>query len=117
MNEPLMKRRDVKNDVKTGDSSLPRDKSRSYLITGLGGVRRTGGMNSSQGLVRNVGTCPLTSERKMQDIGYIKNESIEVIGRDGVSRSSDEALETWWSEGGTLHSQANGANCYTGGAL
>jgi len=55
--EPLMTCRNLKDDVKTGGNLLSRDQPGGYLITAQGGIRHTGGVNSVQAPMRNVGTC------------------------------------------------------------
>lgn len=64
--EPLMKCREVINNIKTERQSLARDKSRKCLIIGLDGVRHEDGVSSVQALVRNVGTCRLDVKGEVQ---------------------------------------------------
>ena len=114
--EPSMKHRDVLNDTKTRSSSPRWDESGSYLITDPVGVRCTGGMNVTRALAENVRTYPLTLERKLRAEELWRRKVSMSSDRGGVTRSSDEALETWWSEGVALHGLGHRANYELGGA-
>ena len=72
VNEPLMKRREVSNDVKTNRSPLGWDKFGSNLITDPSGVRRADGVNLVQALIRNVGTSRLGVKGETQAVDTVR---------------------------------------------
>ena len=59
MSEPLMKCRDVINDIKTRSFSFFWDQSVGNLVTVTDGVRHLDGANPIQVLIRNVGSSAL----------------------------------------------------------
>jgi hypothetical protein len=89
VNEPLMKCRKRRNDVKIGRQSLARDKIGSYLNCGLVGIRHKDGVNSMQASKWNLGTCRSDVKREAQE-PKLKCESIDAEHRGGAGRSSDE---------------------------
>jgi hypothetical protein len=56
-------------DVETGRLTLLQDKSREEPAYCLGGVRHRGGVNLSQALVWNVGTCRSDAKEETQSGG------------------------------------------------
>jgi len=110
-NKPLMKRRDVLNDIKTRCSSPPWDKSGKCLIIDPDGVRRTGGMNLIRALVRNVGTYIEVLEGKVRAEELRRMKVLKLRSRGRVIRSSDEVWETKWSEGVTSYGFRHHTNC------
>jgi hypothetical protein len=59
VSEPLMKCRDVLNDIKTRSFSFFWDQSVGNLVTVTDGVRHLDGANPIQVLIRNVGSSTL----------------------------------------------------------
>ena len=110
-NKPLMKRREVLNDVKTSSSPLCWDKPESYLITDLGGVRRADGMSLVQALIRNVGPCCVDVKGKVQAVDTVEDESTDARSRFGTAHSSDEVRETQMERRGCVIQLYLFANC------
>jgi hypothetical protein len=71
---------------------------------GSGGVRHEGGVSPIQALVRNVGTWRSDEKGRIQVGGPDEGARTEAEHRDGVTRSSDDARESGWSEGVTSSS-------------
>ncbi len=105
--EPPFQRREVLNDVKTGDSSALRDKSCECLIIGQDGVRRTGGVNLIRASVQNVRPCETDAKGNIRAVETCEDKSTEAVHRFGVVHSSDEGWETNSSEGTT----SSGVTC------
>jgi len=58
-------------------------------------------VSSVQAAKRNVGTSTVDDKEDIQAGGPREDQSTDAIARDGVTRSSDEARESAWSEGVT----------------
>ena len=114
--EPPFQRREVLNDVKTGESSALRDKPCGNLITEQGGVRRTGGVNLVRVPVRNVRPCGTDAKGNIRDVETYEDKSTKAVHRFGVAHSSDERWETSWSEGATSTSVIHASTTQVGGA-
>ena len=89
------------DDVETAGESLPRDQSRREPVNGRGGIRHEGGLSLPEAVERNVGTSAPMAAEKFKWKNH-ENESTDAESRGGTTRSSDEALETGWSEGVVL---------------
>ena len=63
------------------------------------GVRCIGGMTLVRALVRNLRTCPAMPRERYKQRNC-EAESTDASGRGGLLRSSDEAGQCPWSEGG-----------------
>lgn len=114
--EPPFQRREVLNDVKTGESSALRDKSCGCLITEQDGVRRTGGVNLVRALVRNVRPCGIGAKGNIRAVETDEGKSTKTIRRFGVAHSSDDGWETSPSEGTTSSSVTYASTAKVGGA-
>ena len=88
--EPLMKRQNRRNDVKTGISCCSGISSGGALETGPSGIRLEDGVTPDQALVRNVGTCRRDAKGTAQVGGPGEDHSTDARHRGGAARSSDE---------------------------
>ena len=79
------------DDVKTGGSSLLRDKLGGRPDFWLSGIRHGGGVTSILAHVRNLGTCRSDAKGKVQVGGPHKGESTEAGHRGGGARSREES--------------------------
>lgn len=72
--KPLLRRREVKSDVRTGVLPALRDKCRGDPITDLHGIRRIGGRTQGQALARNTGTsrCDVKGETQAGDPARVR---------------------------------------------
>lgn len=91
--EPLMTGRNSIDDAKTGEEWSLRDQCGRSLATGPCGIRLEDGMNPSQALVRNVGTCRLDAKGDVRVGNPHKDQSTDARHRDGVARSRVEGFE------------------------
>jgi hypothetical protein len=114
--EPPFQRREVLNDVKTGESSAPWDKSCECLIIEQGGVRRTGGVNLARAPVRNVRPCEIDVKGNIRVVETYEDKSTKAVHRFGVVHSSDEGWETSSSEGAASSSVIYASTTQVGGA-
>lgn len=97
--KPLLKRRELLNDVKTSGSFLRWDKFSGYLTTELDGIRRADGMNLILALIWNVRPCSSVVKGESLDMEMFESKSTDAGCRFGATHSSDEVRETRWSEG------------------
>lgn len=114
--EPPFQRREVLNDVKTGESSALRDKLCGNLITERGGIRRTGGVNLVRASVRNVRPCENDAKGNIRAVETCKDKSTKAVHRFGVVHSSDEGCESSSSEGTTSSGVTCASTMKVGGA-
>jgi RNA-directed DNA polymerase len=99
--EPPMTCRKVSRRHRNRDRWLTREKLRRGPADDLGGVRHEGGVSPIQALLRNVGTCRPDAKGTPQVGGPHEGLGTDAGHRGGVPRSSGEADESRWSEGGT----------------
>ena len=92
MNRPTNCRK-RRNDVKTRGSRCPGTKSGGYLFTAQMASGREGGVNSTQALVWNVGTC-VSMQREQLKRTTRESLSTKARRRGGVVRGSDEGSVT-----------------------
>ena len=78
------------DDVKTGGSSLLRDKLGGRPDFWLSGIRHGGGVTSVQARVRNLGTCRPDAKGEVQVGSPHEDERTEAGHRGGAVRSRDE---------------------------
>lgn len=114
--EPPFQRREVINDVKTGDSSLSRDEFCECLIIEQDGVRRTGGVTLVRASVRNVRPCESDVKGNIRDVETYKDKSTKAVHRFGVAHSSDKNWETSCSKGATSSGGTHASTTKVGGA-
>jgi hypothetical protein len=88
--EPLMKRRNKRDDVKTGIIACPGISSGGALETGPSGIRLEDGVTPDQALVWNVGTCRRDAKGAVQVGGPGEDHNPDARHRGGAARSSDE---------------------------
>lgn len=118
-----MKCRKRRNEVKTGEQSLIRDKAwgetcQEQSPAALSGLRHKGGRKLWKAGVWNVGTRRLRCQERSRKLKNSEGERIEARAGDGATRSSEEVLgneegakglptftETEWSTG------YSGRNC------
>jgi len=79
------------DDVKTGGSSLLRDKLGGRPDFWLSGIRHGGGVTSIRARVRNLGTCRSDVKGEVQVGGPHKGESTDAEHRGGAARSREES--------------------------
>jgi len=114
--EPPFQRREVLTDVKTGESSLYRDKPCECLIIEQGGVRRTGGVNLARASVRNVRPCEIDAKGNILAEETCEDKSTKAVHRFGVAHSSDDGWETNLNEGATSSGVSYASTMKIGGA-
>lgn len=118
-----MKCRKHRNEVKTGEQSLIRDKAWGETCQGQSpaassGLRHKGGSNLWEAGVRNVGTRRLRRQERSLKLKNSEGERIEARAGGGATHSSEDVLgnqegakglptftETQWSTG------YSGRNC------
>lgn len=107
--EPLSRRREVKNGVKTGNLPTFRDKRRGDPITDLRGIRRIGGRNLNQALARNTGTsrCDVKGEIQAGDPARVRAPKRST----GTDRSV--VAMKLGKPGGAKGSSHSGLNCWS----
>jgi len=88
--EPLMKRRNRRNDVKTGISVIPGSVRAEPWRPARNGIRYEDGVTPDQALVRNVGTCRRDAKGTVQVGGPGEDHNPDARHRGGAARSSDE---------------------------
>jgi hypothetical protein len=88
--EPLMTCRNVREGVKTGEGSLPRDRAWGEPVYCPGGARHGGGVNLIPALVRNVGTCRPDAKGDGQAGSPREPQSTDAGHRGGATCSSKE---------------------------
>lgn len=116
MNHP-MKCRKCRDEVKTGEESLIRDKAWGETCQGetpaaSSGLRHRGGGNLWEAGVWNVGTRRLRCQERSHKLKNSEGERIDARAGDGATRSSEDVLgnqegakglptftETEWSTG------------------
>ena len=87
--KPLMRYRNIQDDVKTGFLDLTRDKSGGKPAYCPVGIRYRDGMSCMEALSRNVGTCTKMLRENFKQ-RPCKNESTDALYRDRLARSSEE---------------------------
>ncbi len=90
VSEPLMKRRNRMDDVRTGGGVDPGISSGGALETGPSGIRLVGGVNPDQALVWNVRTCRHDAKVEIQVGSPGKDQAPDAWHRGGAARTSDE---------------------------
>ena len=114
--EPSMKRRNSRDDAKTGSGGYPGISESGVLKPGSRGIRLEGGVNSRQALGRNVGTCRRNAKEKNQVGEPGKDRWTDVRHRGRATRSSDEGAESALEQRGSGILQRNAVNRLAGGA-
>ena len=88
--EPLMTCRKGRDDVRTGGSSLLRDKFGGRPDYRPSGIRHKGGVTTIRARVRNLGTCRSDAKGEVQVGSPRKDERTEAEHRGGATRSRGE---------------------------